>query len=293
MWAYVQPDGSWWINNTGVIGGEDGVLVVDTCATASRTRAFLNAVDDARPGAEIRFAVNTHQHGDHTYGNSELPAGTTIIGQRNMRAALASDTIICGCPPFWQPVPQWGEVSLRLPTVTFDRSLELHLGDRNVEVQHPGFAAHTTGDAVVWLPDERVLFAGDLVFNGVTPLVFMGSVEGALRSLDWLRNFDAEIIVPGHGPVIERAAVGAVLDGIAEYYRFVQDSAEQGRRHGMNPLDAARAVELGEYAALPDSERIVLNIHRHFADLAGTDVDVVAALKDAVAFNGGPMPSHV
>ncbi|WP_415977224.1 MBL fold metallo-hydrolase [Rhodococcus sp. 077-4] len=294
VWAWVQPDGSWWINNTGVIAGDDGDVIVDTCATAQRTQAFLRARRRAhRSDTPIRFALNTHQHGDHTYGNSQLPESTVIIGQRHMRAGLATDTVICGCPPFWEPVPQWGDVSLRLPSVSFDRSMELHLGDRIVELHHPGYTAHTTGDAVAWLPAERVLFAGDLVFNGVTPLAFMGSLTGALQSLDWLREFDAEIIVPGHGPVIERSGIDDALEAIADYYRYVQNAGQQGYLLGMTPLDAARTAGLGDYAAMPDAERLVLNIHRHYADMSGTELDIIAAFADAVSFNGGPMTSNL
>lgn len=78
--AWVQPDGTWWVNNAGAVQGYDGVLVVDTCATESRTRRFLDALGSATRGAPVRWAVNTHQHGDHTHGNSLLPAETVIIG---------------------------------------------------------------------------------------------------------------------------------------------------------------------------------------------------------------------
>ena len=72
--AWVQPDGSWWLNNAGAVSGGDGCIVVDTCATESRTRRFLGAVREATGDAPIRMAANTHQHGDHSYGNSLLPS---------------------------------------------------------------------------------------------------------------------------------------------------------------------------------------------------------------------------
>jgi cyclase len=99
--AWVQPDGSWWVNNAGVVAAHDGVLVIDTCATAARTRRFLDAVAAATGGAPIRLAVNTHQHGDHPYGNSLLPDTTVILGHTHMREGLRVDPIIDGCPPLW------------------------------------------------------------------------------------------------------------------------------------------------------------------------------------------------
>jgi cyclase len=92
VWAWVQPDGTWWVNNTGVIGGADGTVLVDTCATERRTRNLLDAVAEATGGAPIRCAVNTHAHGDHTYGNSLLPVETAIIGHERMRDALTPAT---------------------------------------------------------------------------------------------------------------------------------------------------------------------------------------------------------
>src|SRR5207302_1110915 len=160
VWAWVQPDGTWWVNNAGVIGGADGTLLVDTCATETRTRRFLAAVGQATGDAPIRLAVNTHLHGDHTYGNSLLPAETVLIGHENMRDGLRADPIIDGCPPFWSPVPDWGGVSRRLPSVTLTSELTLHLGDRRVELRHPGYAAHTTRDVVAWPPAERILVSG-------------------------------------------------------------------------------------------------------------------------------------
>jgi len=77
VFAWVQPDGSWWVNNAGAVATADGVILVDTCATERRTRALLAAVDQATGGAPVTYLVNTHLHGDHTYGNSLLPESST------------------------------------------------------------------------------------------------------------------------------------------------------------------------------------------------------------------------
>jgi cyclase len=292
VFAWVQPDGTWWINNAGAVTGAGGTVVVDTCATAPRTRAFLAAVA-AATDAVVRMAVNTHQHGDHTYGNSLLPAETVIVGHENMRAGLAVDTIIDGCPPLWSPVPDWGPVTRRLPDVTVTAVATLWAGDRAVEVSHPGYAAHTTGDLVAWVPDARVLFAGDLVFHDLTPLVFMGSLHGALRSLDWLAAYQPEILVPGHGPLVPAADLAGVLGQHERYYRLILDIADAGRQEGLAPLDAARSADLGEFADWADAERLVLNLHRAYADAQGGKPDLMQAFADAVTWNGGPMTTQV
>lgn len=300
VYAWVQPDGSWWLNNAGAIAGiggdgthPAGTVIVDTCATFARTRSFLDAVAAATDDAPITMAANTHQHGDHTYGNSELPRETVIIGQERMRAGLLADTIIDGCPPVWAPVPDWGAVTRRVPSLAVRDTLTIHNGTRVIELHHPGYAAHTTGDLVAWLPDERVLFAGDLLFHGLTPLVFMGSVDGARRALDWLASFAPDHVVPGHGALIGPGDLDRVLDEHDRYYRLVADAATAGRRDGLSPLDVARSCDLGDFAEWSDSERLVLNLHRADADAEGRELDLLTAMVDAITFNDGPMTTHV
>jgi len=291
--AWLQPDGTWWLNNAGAVTGEDGTLVVDTCATESRTRRFLAAVDAATGGAPVRFAVNTHEHGDHTYGNSLLPTGVALIGHEVMREHLLVDPLIDGCPPAWAPVPDWGAVARRVPTIVTRTDLTVHSGSRRIDLVHPGRAAHTGGDLVAWLPAERVLFTGDLLFVGLTPLAFAGSVEGALASLEWLAGFGPDVVVPGHGPLATAAELPAVLADHERYYRFVLDLAADGRRQGLTPLELAREADLGGFGDWADTERIVLNLHRAYADAEGRPMDLVAAVLDAVEWNGGPLTTHV
>jgi cyclase len=287
VFAWVQPDGSWWINNAGVILGEDGPVLIDTCATEARTRRFLAAVDSVAGGAPVRVAVNTHLHGDHTYGNCLLPSSAMIIGHQATRDGLLADFLLANTPPIWSPSPEWGALSIRPPTVVVHDRITVYAGKRPIELHHPGHPAHTQGDVVAWLPDDGVLFTGDLIFHDVTPLVFMGSVDGALRSLEWLASFGAAHVVPGHGALVDDFDV--VLDAHVRYYRFIQETARAGITDGVAPLDAARRTDLGEFADWPDRERVVLNLHRAYAELQETDMDLLAAFTDALAYNGGPL----
>jgi cyclase len=156
-------------------------------------------------------------------------------------------------------------------------------------VKHVGTAAHTTNDVLAWFPEQSVLFCGDLVFNGGTPFLLMGSVAGCVEVLEQvLLPLGARTIVPGHGPVFEGTApVEATLD----YLRFVLDLAARGRAAGVSPLEAARETDLGRFAGWPDAERIVGNLYRAYAELDGTPrggpIDVLGALTDMVAYNGG------
>ncbi len=287
--AWLQPDGSWWLNNAGVIVGTDDVVLIDTCATRKRTERLLAAVHEVAEGRPIRLAVNTHLHGDHTYGNALLPDSTVIVAHERTRDGLLADFILNSTPPIWSPTPDWGVTSIRPPTVVLRDQATLFAGRRRIELRHPGYPAHTEGDVIAWLPDEGVLFAGDLLFHQVTPLVLMGSLDGALRSLEWLSGFAADTIVPGHGPLIEAAALPDVLAAHERYYRFVAATARRGRATGRSPLAVATETDLAEFQDWPDAERFVLNLHRAYADEAATEVDLLVAFTDAVTWRGGPL----
>jgi cyclase len=285
VYAYIQPDGTWWINNTGFLTGQQGVISIDSCATQRRTQAYLDAITAVTP-APVRAVVNTHHHGDHTFGNCLFPAAA-IIAHENAR----TEAIAFGPPrdlPFWDG-PDWGELTLDPPFVTFADQVTVHAGDLRAQVRYVGTAAHTTNDSIVWLPERSVLFCGDLIFNGGTPFLLMGSVAGAIEVLeDVVRPLGARTIVPGHGPVFESSEP---IDATLDYLRFVTDVAARGRHAGLSPLDAARETGLGRFAAWPDAERIVGNLHRAYAELDGAPngapVDIIAALSDMVTYNGG------
>jgi cyclase len=282
VFGYLQPDGSWWINNTGFVVGSRSVVSIDACATHARTRAYLDRIGTVT-AAPVTTLINTHHHGDHTFGNS-LFAGATIVGHENCRTELLE----FGAPPppgIWDPV-DWGPIELAPPTLTFTDQVRIYSDELAMEVRHVGGPAHTTNDSLVWLPEQRVLFCGDLLFNGGTPFLLMGSVTGALRVLtEVLAPIPASIIVPGHG----RPAGPELIETVAGYLRFVLQLAEQGLAAGLAPLEVARQAELGEYAQWLDVERIVGNLHRAYHDLQPERgrLDLFAALGDMIAFNGG------
>jgi cyclase len=285
VYAYIQPDGTWWINNTGFLAAPQGVISIDACSTRRRTAAYAAAIAAVTP-APVRAVVNTHHHGDHTYGNCLFP-GAAIIAHERTRAE-----VIAGGPPrdlpFWDG-PDWGDLTLEPPYVTFTDQLAVYSGDVRAEVRHVGLPAHTTNDSIVWIPERSVLFCGDLIFNGGTPFLLMGSVSGAVDVLEQvIAPLQAQLIVPGHGPVFSDPEP---LDETLAYLRFVLGVAERSLAAGLSPLDAALETDLGPFAEWADAERIVGNLHRAQAELRGgprgAPVDVAAALTDMVAYNGG------
>jgi cyclase len=284
LFAYIQPDGSWMINNTGFLVGPDGVVSVDACSTAQRTRAYLDSVRSVT-GREVRTLVNTHHHPDHTAGNGLLP-GATIVAHELARTEM----IAMGQahpPGIWEEF-DGGDPPFAPPFLTFTEGVTLWVGDLRCEVRHVGGPAHTTNDSVVWVPDQSVLYAGDLLFNGGTPFLLSGSVAGAVEVLErFVVPLKARTIVPGHGPVCGPE----VIDQVLSYLRFVLSVAGRARAAGVTPLEAARETDLGQFADWTDPERIVGNLHRAMAELdgvpAGGPIDALGALRDMVTYNGG------
>ena len=281
VFAYVQLDGSWGLNNTGFLVGTDGVVVVDTCFTERRSRAFLDAVRGVtdRP---LRTLINTHHHGDHTHGNWLLPEAT-IVGHELCREAV----IQSGHAAFGLfPGVEWGEIPVTPPFVTFEDRLRVHVDDLAVELTFMG-PAHTTNDVVAWVPERRLLFAGDLVFNGGTPFVVMGSVAGSIVAIERLQALGAETIVPGHGDVCGPERLQDQLD----YLRFVQGLARDAVASDTPALEVARATDLGRFGEWHDTERIVGNLHRAMAEerglAPGADMDILGPIGEMLEYNGG------
>ncbi|HEY8317197.1 MAG TPA: MBL fold metallo-hydrolase [Amnibacterium sp.] len=282
VFAYVQPDGGWMVNTMGLIGGPDGATSVDMTSTERRTVAYLEAA--AGVAGPIHRVVYTHAHPDHCNGASLLP-DAEIVAHVTAAEELRHPHPVA--PHIFGPFDQGGVVP-RIPTTTFEDSVVLQEGARRIVATHPPRPSHTRGDAYVWLPDQRVLFTGDLVFNGGTPFSISGSPSGWLTTLEELVALDPLVVVPGHG---EPGAL-EILEPVARYLRFLIAVADDAHERHLTPLDAARSTDLGEFAGLLEPERIVGDLHGRLAELEGRVPDFAAAWEDMREFNGGPLEVH-
>ncbi|MFC1416197.1 MBL fold metallo-hydrolase [Streptacidiphilus cavernicola] len=286
--VFEQAPGGWCLNNAGLVMGADGAaVVIDTAATEARARRLRSEVEELAPsGAD--YVVNTHFHGDHVFGNAVFAPRATIVAGAVTRSDMAEAGL--GLRGMW-PGVDWGELGLVLPDLTFSGELTLLSGDLTVVLLQVG-PAHTADDTVAWVPERRVLFTGDVAWSGVTPYVLMGSIEGSLTALARLRALDPLTVVPGHGPV----GGPEVLDATEAYLRWIKQLAEEGLRDGLTALEAARAADLGPFAHLIDSERLVGNLHRAYAELQGlapgARIDVGGSFREMIEFNGGLPACH-
>ena len=284
IYAYIQLDGSWGLNNTGFVLGSDAVVAIDAGFTEARTRALLQSIRSVTD-LPLRTLVNTHHHGDHTNGNYLLPAAT-IIGHELCRQKMLETGVPNVIPNPLFPGVEWGDLELTPPFVTFEEQLTIYTDDLKLELIFVG-PAHTTNDVIVWVPERKLLFSGDLIFNGGTPFVMMGSVAGSLQALEKLRKLAAETVVPGHGLVCGPEIIGDMV----AYLRFVQEVARRGYEAHLPPLEAAQQADLGRFARWHDAERLAANLHRAYSEIRGepmgTEIDLGAAVTDMIAYNGG------
>jgi cyclase len=293
VYAYVQPDGGWMVNNCGTVVDRAGTAVmVDTTSTQRRNRAVLAEVAKVSTGAP-RALVNTHHHPDHTYGNGFVPAETIVIGHDSCRAevlqaGLEATKVITA--------PDYGDLTLRPPELTFADRLTLHLADFPVELSHVGSPAHTTNDVLVWLPEQQVLFTGDLAFNGGQPFVLEGSIAGFRSAIAQMQALAPAVLAPGHGPVCRGEDVAALLSSMDGYLAFVQQVATESHAAGLTPLEAAQKHGDNPYTGWAETERFVGNLHRAYAEIDApgewTRLTVPGVWPDMVAFHGGPIACH-
>jgi glyoxylase-like metal-dependent hydrolase (beta-lactamase superfamily II) len=283
--AYIQPDGSWMLNNTGAVVGGEAVLMIDTTSTERRNRRLWDVISEATGERPVRTLINTHHHGDHTFGNWMMPASTTIVAHRlcrdeMLRAGLAAMALFPTC--------DYGHVEVALPTMTFDADLSLWVDDLEIRASFVG-PAHTLGDVFVWVPERRVVFTGDLVFHGGHPFLVEGCLSNYPQALARLQALGAEILVPGHGPV----ATPAVLDDMLAYAAWLTQVAAEGFAHGWEPLETARRADLDRFAHWAGPERLVGNLHRAYAELRGekpgAPLNLAEVMTETIEFNGGPL----
>jgi glyoxylase-like metal-dependent hydrolase (beta-lactamase superfamily II) len=276
VWAYLQPDGGWGWSNAGLVTDGNASLLVDTLFDLALTAEMLAAMRRATPAAEhIATVVNTHANGDHCFGNA-LVTSAEIIASRAcaeemvavppalfvdlLRAAPDLGEMGAFAQRIFGPF-SFGDIELVPPTRTFDGQLDLRVGDRLVHLVEVG-PAHTAGDVVVHLPDDGVVFTGDILFHGGHPVVWAGPVSNWIAACDRVLALGAETVVPGHGPL----ATPDALRDLKGYFDYLTTEARTRFDAGLTPLDAARDIDLGPYQGWGEAERLVVNVHALYRD---------------------------
>ena len=299
-YAWIQPNGEWFESNAGLVTGDGESTLIDTLADLALTREMLGAFSDLTDGAPIRTLVNTHSDADHVDGN-QLVTGAEIVSSRrsaelirrqdpgsfNGFERLARGMRLVGRLPLpvvgSLPLPvlprirlasigsyigdmldpfDFDGIEITAPTKEFEGELSLEVGGRKLRLLEVG-PAHTPGDLIIHVPDAGVAYAGDILFVGVTPVMWAGPVVNWLGAIDRLLELEADTFVPGHGPVCGRAEA----ETVKRYWVWLEAAARHRFGLGMSAWEAARDIALSpefathEWSGWSQPERIVINLH--------------------------------
>ena len=267
VYAFVRAGGPGIDNgqqsNAGLIVGPDDAMLVDSLGPPIHAKELQAAVRRTTSKPVTRI-VHTHYHRDHTNGDY-LWDRAEIVTTEPGRRLLAQQ----GIPKHpYENRPDWQEGMSELrfvpATTTISGPVTYWYGEREVRLLTPA-PAHTPGDILVYLPKEKILFAGDVAFFYVTPSDFNGYVSTWLKTLDEILAMDVDVIVPGHGPIGGKRE----LADLAGYLRLVQTQVRRGYDAKKSPAEAAAAVDLGRYAAWPNSDRLLPTAVRLYAEWRG------------------------
>jgi cyclase len=293
VYACLQADKGTGYSNSGLISLGSG-LVIDTFFDLPHTRRLIEHYARVwkRPAAQL---VNTHHNGDHCWGN-QLFRGAEIIGHRRCAELLTSDD-----PEALQAVvrgdfadPGLDDLRLRLsdfdfsgiqptpPTTVFDDELRIETCETPVHLRYLG-PAHTSSDVIVHLPEQRIVFAGDILFRLCTPFGWEGSHARWIAALDSIIALEPSIIVPGHGPPCG-------IEGVEEMKAYLLYIYAEAQRHfdaERSAFEAAKRIDLGPYFAWTEPDRLVFNVERAYSEFRGepfdAPLDVLQRFRDMYA----------
>lgn len=256
--AWMVPNGSWGETNLGLVRCGDQSVLIDTCWDLHFMREVLQHAEPVLRHAPIRHLVNTHADGDHCWGNQ-------LFAHLPITATRASAAQIRQHPPLQLRALQLGSALMRRVPVARVDALGRYMGDmlrpyrfQGVKVLAPNRTfsgettldvggvqlrltevgpGHTDGDCIVHLPQRDVVFTGDILFVGVTPVAWAGPVSGIVAALERVLALRPQVIVPGHGWLATAADVQLQID----YWAWVQSSLRPLAQAGLSPWQASRA----------------------------------------------------
>ncbi|MGB3620730.1 MAG: MBL fold metallo-hydrolase [Ketobacter sp.] len=283
-YAWMVPNGTWGETNIGLIDCDGKSILIDTCWDLKFTRELLETADPVLRKSPVEIVINTHSDGDHCWGNQlfkdkEIIATHACIEQMHhlkpasMTALKSGGRLLRHLPlmkldsfghymrTMFSPY-DFSDVSITDPNKGFSGKHELTVNGVDIVVMEVG-PGHTDGDAIVYVPDEGLVYAGDILFIGGTPVMWSGPVENLVKALEILRSLNAKTIVPGHGPMASDQQVQSVIN----YWHFAHEHLHRCYQRDMTPTEAARdvlfskAFQESEFAGWNCPERLVTNAY--------------------------------
>jgi phosphoglycerate dehydrogenase-like enzyme/glyoxylase-like metal-dependent hydrolase (beta-lactamase superfamily II) len=244
---------------------EDYVVVVDANFPTG-ARECIEAIKKTTD-KPIRYVLDTHHHGDHSYGNDIFgQAGASIVAQTNcarlLRVNGPKEFADAGKGP--EGRKDVAESKLRVPSVVFDDKLVLDDGKQRVEFLFLGHA-HTAGDAVAYLPKQKILCTGDACVNGA--FNFMGHSDSAswIRALERMQQLDVQLVCPGHGPLARKD----LLERQKRYFVELRDKVREGIAAKKNAKEIQQGLQMAWYKEWTGVEPALANVEHVYGELTG------------------------
>jgi len=265
VYAYIQP-ATVFVSNAGLIVGKDSAVVVDSLTNQHMTQSFIDQIQKVTINP-VRFLINTHAHGDHIYTN-HLFSGASVICSKQCREDtknMSSDEVAT----FKKMVPEmnFDGAKVTVQNVAFEKELSIYLDGREIRMVDLG-AGHCKSDTYVFLPQEKVVFCGDLLVIGLPPQVIQGSLSQEILNLDILANLNADIYVPGHGVVTTR-------ESVYEHRELLVQLREEARKcfyRGIDFEEAAKTIHLEKFEEWSNYPALILTVARAYSELRGEEL---------------------
>jgi cyclase len=287
VYAYVQGGGpgvsAAGVSNPGMIAGSDYLMAIDAAQGPIPAKAFITASKQAT-GKDFGRLVNTHHHGDHVNGN-QFFSHAEILSHPYCRDECVKAA--ASTPKMWDKIPGVAEGTeerkLVPPSVTFRDDLTYFIGGTEVQFRFAG-PAHTWGDMMAYLPQYKILFAGDVAFFWVAPYANNSYITKWLEVCDKIAGWDVDVIVPGHGPIGGKKE----LAEMANYFRVLGVEARKRYDAKMSPGAAAAEIRLGRFDNWIGPERLIMDVVRWYEEWDSTltpDYNAMAVREATIEYN--------
>ncbi len=250
-------------SNTTFLITREGVVVVDTRVTPKEAGKVLAEIRK-RTDLPILYTINTHYHGDHTFGNQVFKNSRAIIAHENVRKSLTGSSGKDHLDFFkTMNISGMDETLITPPNMIFKEKMEIFVGGYNLRLIHA--RGHTDGDLFIYIEELKTLITGDLVFNGKVPYMGDAYVEEWISALNHLGDLDAEIYIPGHGDPGGKPILLAMKHYLFDLKSKVLKQLENGKSL-KETQDAVRPVLMEKYKSLKSLKWLDGNIERAFLE---------------------------
>jgi cyclase len=242
--------------NVGAITTGEGVILIDTPMLPDDAAAWLEEIRK-RTGDRILYIINTDHHRGHIIGNQYFPMATVIAHEfawKNMKSygdSFRTRLLNLYRNRMPEAAEEWQQnLKIREPEITFSGRTILFKGDKEIHLLPLG--GHTPATTVVYLPEDGLLFAGDLVVTDRPPFLSQGDTKEWLTALTYLRKLQYDVLIPGHGELSGKEAT----EKMSEFLRIVRRKVRSAHRAGLSKSDTARSLKhLIHYWPIPPFEK--------------------------------------